>query len=214
MNESGASAIVRVGGTRIAHLIETDGPGGAERMVAELARAFAAAGCPGVVILPRNGEGWLAGELASAGVAIEHVALEHTVSPKFARELTAIMRAHRADIAHSHEFTMGAYGAWAARSLGIPHVITMHGGRYYASAWHRRLALQLAARASGAIVAVSAELADHLARDLHVPRSRILVIPNGVRRSQCLTPSIVPARALRTFSAATEPSSPAASIAP
>ena len=188
---SEASAIARVRGVRIAHLIETDGPGGAERMVAELAASFAAAGCPGVVVVPREGEGWLARELAATGVAIEHFKLERTVSPRFARELAAILRAHRVDVAHSHDFTMGAYGAWAARSAGIPHVITMHGGRYYASAWHRRLALQIAARTSAGVVAVSTELADHLARDLHVSRARVLVIPNGVRER------VLPTRTLR-----------------
>ena len=160
-------------------------------MVAELATSFAAAGCPGVVFLPRDGEGWLGRELAGAGVAIEYVRFGRMISRRFASDLAAAFRAHHVNIAHSHEFTMGVYGAWAARSAGVPHMITMHGGRYYASAWHRRLALRLAVRASGPLVAVSTELAAHLTHDLGVKAERVTVIPNGVRERP------LPARTLR-----------------
>ena len=48
-----------VAGLRVAHLIESDGPGGAERVVAMCA-TLQAAGAYDVVVLPANGEGWLA----------------------------------------------------------------------------------------------------------------------------------------------------------
>ena len=169
-------------GNSIAHLIESDGPGGAERMVVELATSFAANGCPSVVFVPANAEGWIDRELAGSGVTVEHFTLNQPLSPRFSRELAAAFRRHRITIAHSHEFSMGVYGAWAARRAGIPHLITMHGGRYYAGRLIRRGALGIASRASGGLVAVSAELADHLSRDLHIPRERIAVILNGVRQ--------------------------------
>jgi glycosyltransferase involved in cell wall biosynthesis len=176
-----SDSLAAIRGTRIAHLIECDGPGGAERMLAELATEFARHDCPGVVYVPENGEGWLDRELESAGVIIEHFRLERPLSPKFARGLAASFRRHNVAIAHAHEFTMSVYGAWAARMAGIPHVMTMHGGRYYAGRTVRRVALRLAASFSGAVVAVSDELAEHLSRDLHLSRERISVIANGVR---------------------------------
>ena len=168
---------------KIAHLIESDGPGGAERIVAQLASALQAAGAESVVFLPADGEGWLARQLEGSGVAVEPFRLERPLSPAFARRLETAFRRHRIDVAHSHEFSMAVYGAWAATRARIPHVITMHGGRYYAERLRRRLALRAAMGASGKTVAVSDHLADQLSRDLWVRRSRIATVPNGVPRA-------------------------------
>ena len=176
-----SSAPVAIEGTRIAHLIESDGPGGAERMVASLAGELAARGCPGVAFLPRNGEGWLGRELQEAGVQVEHFTLDRPLSPKCARDLEAAFRDHRIDVAHSHEFTMAVYGSWAAHRAAVPHVITMHGGRYYAKAWRRRIALRLAVASSGGVHAVSRDLGSSLQRDLYLSPSQVHVVPNGVR---------------------------------
>ena len=166
-------------GVRLAHLIETDGPGGAERMVASLAASLQALGAENVVIAPANGEGWLATELRGTGVRVESFRLDRPVSPAFARWLAERLRHHRVALAHSHEFTMAVYGAWAARRAGVPHMFTMHGGRYYAGRLQRRLAMRVAVAFSGATVAVSQSVAQHLSRDLWVGRSRITTIPNG-----------------------------------
>jgi glycosyltransferase involved in cell wall biosynthesis len=83
-------------------------------------------------------------------------------------------------IAHSHEFSMAVYGSWAARRAGVPHVITMHGGRYYNERLRRRIALRAAVASSAATIAVSAEAARNLRRDLWLPASRITTVSNGV----------------------------------
>jgi glycosyltransferase involved in cell wall biosynthesis len=168
-------------GTRIAHLSDTDGPGGAERMLAQLAGELVRAGCPGVAFLPADREGWLGRELQAAGVTVEHFRHDRAFSPRLARELAAAFRLHRIDLAHSHEFNTAVYGAWAARRAGIPHVITMHGGRYYAERLRRRLALRAAVAASGRLVAVSQPLAARLSHDLWLRPARIATIANGVR---------------------------------
>lgn len=168
-------------GLRLAHLIESDGPGGAERVLAGLATTLQAAGTENVVFLPADGEGWLARELEGSGVAIKYFQIERPVSVTCARALAHAFRRLRIDIAHSHEFSMAVYGGWAAWRAGIPHVITMHGGRYYAHRLRRRLALRAAIALSARTVAVSVRLAQEISRDLGVRRSRILTIPNGVR---------------------------------
>jgi len=170
----------RVGGVRIAHLIETDGPGGAERVLAHLAGALQQAGAWNVAFVPADGEGWLARELEASGVAIERFRLRRPLSPSFAHGLETAFRRHRVDLAHSHEFTMAFYGAWASRRARIPHVMTMHGSRYYAGRLRRRLALRAAIALSGRTVAVSEPLARQISRDLWLRPSRIAVIPNGV----------------------------------
>jgi len=168
-----------ISGLRVAQLIECDGPGGAERVVALLSAGLVAAGCEVVAFLPAGGEGWLARELAPTGAAIEYFRLERPVSLGFGQRLAAALRRRRIDIAHSHEFTLACYGAWAARAVAIPHLFTMHGGRYYAGRLTRRLALRTAAAFSRP-VAVSQTVAAALRHDLwlHAP---VATIPNGVR---------------------------------
>jgi glycosyltransferase involved in cell wall biosynthesis len=170
-----------VQGLRIAHLIESDGPGGAERMVADLARELQQAGARNIVVIPANGEGWLARQLAGSGVGIEYFRLDRPISLSCARWLSNVFRRHRIALAHCHEFSMGVYGAWAAWQTGVPHLVTMHGGRYYADRLRRRLALRLSATLGGRMVAVSRELAGQLGRDLWLPASQIATIANGVR---------------------------------
>jgi glycosyltransferase involved in cell wall biosynthesis len=171
----------RVRGLRVAHLIECDGPGGAETVVAQIATTLQAAGAHNVVFLPADGEGWLARQLDGSGVTIEYFRVDRPVSPVCARSLQDAFRRHEIAIAHSHEFSMAVYGAWASWRCRIPHVITMHGRRYYAERLRRRLAMGLAIAASAHTVAVSAPLARHLSADLAVPRARVLTIPNGIR---------------------------------
>jgi glycosyltransferase involved in cell wall biosynthesis len=166
---------------RIAHLIESDGPGGAEQVVADLAASFQAAGACCVVFVPANGEGWLGRQLAGSGVAVESFSLSSPFSPACARSLAAAFRRHRIAVAHSHEFSMAVYGAWASWLAGGQHVITMHGSRYYAARLRRRVAMRTAVALSGRTVAVSNLLARQISRDLLVPAAGIEMIPNGVR---------------------------------
>jgi len=92
-------------------------------MLASLATELQAAGSSNVVIAPAEGEGWLARELRGTGVRVETFRLDRALSPTFARWLEQTLRTHRVDVAHSHEFTMAVYGAWAARRAGIPHLL-------------------------------------------------------------------------------------------
>jgi glycosyltransferase involved in cell wall biosynthesis len=170
-----------IAGLRIAHLIECDGPGGAERVIADLAAHLQASGAYNVVLVPADGEGWLTEQLSGSGVAIQSFHLNAPVSPACARSLAALLRRHQIDVAHSHEFSMAVYGSWASWLAGVRHVITMHGSRYYAHRLRRRLALRAAIALSGRTVAVSTSLADRLRRDLGV--AGITTVPNGVRHA-------------------------------
>jgi glycosyltransferase involved in cell wall biosynthesis len=142
------------------------------------------------VIVPANGEGWLAHQLAGTGVVVERFILDRPLSRTCAQWLETTLRRHRIGVAHSHEFTMAVYGAWVSRRLGIGHVITMHGSRYYVKRWRRRLALRLAAALAGHLVAVSHDLARHLSHDLWIGLARVKIIPNGVQLREAKRPSV------------------------
>lgn len=177
-------------GERIAHLIESGGLGGAERMVSELAREQSEHGCAVTVFLPERGDPWLADQLQGSAVDVEYYQLDTPLSPRCARDIANAFRRRHITLAHSHEFSMAVYGACAARAASIPHVVTMHGGRYYSGRVRRRLAMRFALASSQAAVAVSEAAAAQLSADLYVARSRIAVIPNGVRAAPPVEPTL------------------------
>ncbi len=177
-------------GERIAHLIESGGLGGAERMVSELAREQSRNGCAVTVFLPERGDPWLAGQLQGSAVDVEYYQLDAPLSPRCARDIANAFRRRHITLAHSHEFSMAVYGACAARAASIPHIVTMHGGRYYSERVRRRLAMRFALASSQAAVAVSDAAAAQLSADLYVSRGRISVIPNGVRVAPRAVPTL------------------------
>lgn len=172
---------LRLSELRIAHLIETNGPGGAERMLVHMVQELEAAGCSNVVVLPAGGEEWVQQQLAGTRATIEPYRLDRPVSRRFAGWLGDALRQHRVALAHSHEFSMAVYGAWAAWRTGIPHLATMHGSRYYVEHMRRRVALRAAFALTGRVVAVSDALAAQLRRDLWLAARRVTTIRNGVR---------------------------------
>jgi glycosyltransferase involved in cell wall biosynthesis len=129
---------------------------------------------------PANKTGWLAERFRERGFAPESYVLRRALDPACVRQLTDIFRAHRIQVAHSHEFGMGVYGAIAARRAGSRHIITMHGGRYYAERRRRRAALRWAARRSAALVAVSEATARDLRDTLQLADGAVEVVHNGI----------------------------------
>jgi glycosyltransferase involved in cell wall biosynthesis len=165
----------------VALMLESDGPGGAERMLLHLADELRRRGhmvCP---VGPANGCGWLAARFRERGFDPETFSLRRPIDPSCVRGLADTLRRRDVDVVHSHEFTMAVYGAAAARLIGKPHIVTMHGGQSFAARWRRRAAFRWAFRRSRRVVTVSAATRSALASLLGLPSERIDVIPNGVR---------------------------------
>ena len=165
---------------RIALLMETGGPGGAEHMLLNLASGLAERGHDIVPIGPDDRSPWLADAFRARGFRPERYTMRRLLDVRCLRGIAATLRARGVDVVHSHEFTMGVYGAAAARMTSRPHVLTMHGGRYYAGRLQRRVALGLAARVSHAVVGVSSSAARDLRETLRLRPDAVQVIANGV----------------------------------
>jgi glycosyltransferase involved in cell wall biosynthesis len=118
--------------------------------------------------------------LRKAGFTPETFWLKRPVDPGCVVRFVKLFRRHEIDVVHSHEFTMGVYGSAAARFLGIPHMLTMHGGFTATKALRRRIALRWAMRQSGETVAVSDATRKDFAKDLGLPDSAFTVVHNGV----------------------------------
>ncbi|MGH7719609.1 MAG: glycosyltransferase, partial [Gemmatimonadaceae bacterium] len=128
----------------IALMLESDGPGGAENMLLQLATALRARGHMVTPVGPSNGYGWLAEQFRGRGFDPATFTLRSPVDWRCARGLVRLFRERGIEVVHSHEFTMAVYGAAAARMAGARHVITMHGGTYFADQMRRRVALRWA----------------------------------------------------------------------
>src|SRR6185437_8573223 len=165
---------------RIALMLETDGPGGAETVLLQLAEELRRRGHDVMPVGPAAGCGWLGGQFEARGFVPRTYVLRRPLDWGCVTSLTALMQAHRTQVVHSHEFTMAVYGALAARRVGGRHVITMHGGRYYAEAWRRRAAMRWAMAHSAATTAVSGATAVDLRATLGVPDDAVRVVPNGI----------------------------------
>ena len=165
---------------RIAMMLESDGPGGAEMMVFRLSEELRARGHTVIPVGPMKGIGWLGDLFRNAGVSTETFQLRRPVDPECVRGLIRLFQRHRIDVIHSHEFTMAVYGAAAAQVLELPHVITMHGGFKACKALRRRVALRWAMRNSDHTVMVSKATAHQFASELGTDETRFTVVPNGV----------------------------------
>jgi glycosyltransferase involved in cell wall biosynthesis len=183
VSTAGAGAIASEASSRlrIATTLSSDGPGGAETMILRLSEQLREAQHSVVPVTVFDGIGWLGEQYRRVGFDPEAVHISHHwIDTIFLKEMLGIIRRHRIQIVHSHEFEMAVYGAAACRIAGIPHVITMHGGLTVWKAWQRRVALRWAMRNSAASIVVSAATKTQFARDLGVRASRLSVIPNGV----------------------------------
>ena len=99
---------------RVLHLIGSSRRGGAEGVVAALAT-----GCRQDKVQSEVGllePGWLAEQLAAAGVRIHWLAKRRALDWPLLRDLTRVIRRERPDVIHCHLGTMNLYGCPAARA--------------------------------------------------------------------------------------------------
>lgn len=167
---------------RIAMMLETDGPGGAEYVLLQLSEELRRRGHTVVPVGPEQGVGWLRDKLRAAGFEREKFTLRRPLDWGCVRGLREVFARRRVELVHSHEFTMAVYGAMAARLSRLPHLITMHGNERMTRALRRRIALRWAFRNSWATVAVSSATKQSLDRDLGLAPGVVRVIRNGIPR--------------------------------
>src|SRR3989442_10992755 len=151
-----SSAPLRNEGQRslgIALLLESDGPGGAETMMLQLAEALRDRGHAVCPVGPGNGCGWLADEFRRRGFRPElFVMRRHRFDWRCLLGLVHTLRRRHVQLVHNHDFMMALYRAAAPALLLRPHVITMHGGGDFAGPSNPRVQPRRAlARAASAV---------------------------------------------------------------
>jgi len=161
----------------ILHVIETGGPGGAERMLVQLAAGLGPEYRSEAALIR---DSWLGGTLRAGGVPVTMLQYNSHGFSATLWDLVKLIRVRGVDILHTHEFFMNTLGLVASRLTGVPLVATVHGKNYYADRARRRIVYRLVGRFAGRLVTVSEDNRRFLAERVGIPHSRVQVIPNGI----------------------------------
>jgi len=166
---------------RIALLLESDGPGGAEKMVFHLAEGLLSRGHTVLPVGPERGVGWL-GDLFRTELNLEPTSfrLRRAFDPVCVADLMRLFRREGVDVVHAHEFAMGSYATLAARLSGLPAIITLHSAGAFLNAGRTRTAMRWAIRAADVVTTISDATRDTITTGLRLRGRGLQTIPNGV----------------------------------
>lgn len=164
----------------VLHLIETDGPGGAEKVFLSLTKGMNR-GYRSVACL--RAKGWLYDQLEQQGIPTYLVSDKGMFDPGFIRSLMKICKKEKVTLIQCHEFLMNFYGSLIGLLCRIPVVTTVHGRYYYWEKARRRMAMRFAASHSQ-MVTVSQELTKFLVDKVGIPIENLKTIYNGIDLQQ------------------------------
>jgi glycosyltransferase involved in cell wall biosynthesis len=183
-----------MGALRVVHVMEAT-IGGTRRHLRDVARLQKERGLDVTVVASTLREPRVEqdlAELAARGVRVERVPMRRSVAPltdlRHARAIARLLRDVRPDVVHSHSSKAGVLARAASLATGIgARVHTPHTFAFLFEAMfpplqraaYRRIEAFLARRTQ-AIVAVSAEEGETIARSGVVPADRLRVVPNGI----------------------------------
>ncbi len=177
----------------VLHVIETGGPGGAERMVVHLASGLGPEYRSEAALIR---DSWLGMALRKRGIPVTMLGGGPHGSLDTLRDLLRVIRDRQVAVLHTHEFFMNTVGVFASWLTRVPVVATVHGKNYYPDRFRRRAAYRLVGKLAGQVVAVSEDVRRFLAERIGIPVARIRVVPNGVPVDE--EPSQEQVSALRT----------------
>lgn len=155
---------------RIVQLAAPGPFGGLETVVQQLAVGLHRRGHEVRVVCPFDEEADAASHplirhLELAGVDVVALQLPHRAYLRERSEIARHLRVFEADVLHTHGYRGDVVGALAARGVSVPRVTTVHG--FTGGSWKNRLYEFLqrrSYRSAAAVLAVSAPLAEQLAR--------------------------------------------------
>ncbi len=179
MSEPGRAA----NGKRLLYLIGSKDPGGAEKVLSDLAVNFQGKGYG--VTVAHLGNPWLSRELEKTG--IREICLPfanwysaHRTEWLFVLHLMDFFKAQAFDLVHAHLFGMILYASIAGRALKTPVLGTIHDKYYFREREHRRLAYRIVQILGCKLVTVSEDIKEDLSRRWGVKRDKIVTVPNGI----------------------------------
>ena len=111
----------------ILFLSTSSGPGGAERVISNLAASLDPSRYRAVLCLFR--QGWIQERSESRGVRTHIVPTRGMADWRWAIRFRRLLEEEHVDLIHAHEFDANVQGAFVAAMSGTPFVATVHGSR-------------------------------------------------------------------------------------
>jgi L-malate glycosyltransferase len=173
----------------IAYVVNSLDPGGTERLVVEMALALQKR--YRIVVYCLDTPGQWAARLREAGILVRCLWRQPGLDVALAARMARCLRLDGVELLHAHQCTPWFYGALARYLRPSTSLLLQEHGRFFPEpdrplrrAFNRLLVVPRTRR----FVAVSADVADRLARYEGVPRARVEVVHNGTRPAPALDP--------------------------
>jgi len=163
---------------RVVHLVEDMRTGGLERVIAALAAGadknkFSVE----VWCLSRGGE--VADSIAAQGVPVKVLGMPSRFALGFAPKLAALLKAHKADIAHCHGYTACTVGRAAALLARTPVIIAHQHSIYNEYSLRQMLTERFLGRLSDRIICCSQAVQEFVVEREKIPGRLATVVYNG-----------------------------------
>ena len=165
----------------IAYVVNALNPGGTERLVVDMSRAFAREFDLMVICLDEPGAWGQA--LRAEGIAVHCVWRQPGMDLSMPRKLARLFRAAGTRIVHAHQCTPWFYAALARLRYGAPKLLLEEHGRFYPEVRNRKRAFinrALIRPLTHRFVAVSEDVRQRLESYEGLDAAQIRVIYNGV----------------------------------
>jgi glycosyltransferase involved in cell wall biosynthesis len=162
-------------------MIETDGLGGAEMDVLNLASHIHDVAFESMVLVV--GGGVITEILEQRGIPFRRLSFSRSYSYHFVNDIRIILDEYEVDIVQSHLARMNNYGMLAARAYGIPNIMTVHGTAEF-SLRKQRMFYRILGSMSTAVIAVSGSLKRTFCQETGVGTEKVTVIHNGIDAGQ------------------------------
>ena len=165
--------------TRIFHVIDTGGPGGAETVFRDLASLMEPESYRHIAVIGRVD--WLHGQLSSRKVQTHAVSASGRFNFRYLYTLVKQIRRYRPSIIISHLLGSNTYSCLASLLTGVPVVCIFHGPTDVPDGTVlTRMKLSLINRLAARLVFVSHALEAEVTKIFTFQESKVLVIHNGV----------------------------------
>ncbi len=164
---------------RVMHLIASLDWGGAERVVADLARRLDPSRYEPVVCY-LQGEGALRSELERHGVEVVRLPDRARFDPRTAMAVAAVARARSINLLHLHIPRPAFWGSWGARLARVTHLVYTEHTIHEAYPLWLRVLLPTVVRRANAVVCVSEAARRSLQRRFPWAGAKLRTIHNGI----------------------------------
>lgn len=163
---------------RILHLIDSEGPGGAEQVFLDLIDRLSNK-VEFLVCVPGNG--WLSEQLSHRGIDTIQLESKGSFNVSYLRQIINIIKSEDIDLIHSHLLGSNVYCSIAGLITRRPTISVFHGAVDISEAERFLTLKSLALRyGSDRVISVSNDLTSIVTRRLSLKASQAMTIYNGV----------------------------------